>query len=131
MGRCEACCAQRALSLPHLFWVMVQLRLHKPVAPTDAACPLCDGVTDSHGDHSRCCPCRGGRVKHRNRLRAVVAVRAQGGISLVPSPQYETCQRSGIETSLRHTMFYGECLITSGGWEKLLRGRGLRQLRKP
>ena len=48
-----------------------------PVAPTDAACPLCDGVADSHGDHSRCCPCGGDRVKRHNRLRAVVAARAQ------------------------------------------------------
>ena len=41
------------------------------------ACPLCDGVADSFGDHARTCPCGGGRVKRHNCLRAVLAGRAQ------------------------------------------------------
>ena len=45
--------------VPRLFRVMVQLRLRLAVVPTDAACPLCDGVADRFGDHSRSCPCGG------------------------------------------------------------------------
>ena len=60
-----------------LFRVMVQLRLRLPVAATDMDCPLCDGVADSHGDHARVCPCGGDRVKRHNRLRSVLAARAQ------------------------------------------------------
>jgi len=46
---------------PRLFRTMIQLRLRLPVAPTDVACPLCDGVADRFGDHSRSCPCGGDR----------------------------------------------------------------------
>ena len=62
---------------PRLFRVMVQLRLRLPVSPEDTRCPLCDGVADTFGDHSRCCPCGGDRVKRHNRFRAVVAARVQ------------------------------------------------------
>ena len=60
-----------------LFRVTVQLRLRLPVMPADIACPLCDGVADRFGDHSRCCPCGGDRVKRHNHLRSIVAGRAQ------------------------------------------------------
>ena len=63
--------------VPRLFRVMVQLRLRLTVVPTDAACPLCDGVADRFGDHSRSCPCGGDRVKRHNRLRSIVAARAR------------------------------------------------------
>ena len=63
--------------VPRLFRVMVQLRLRLPVLPADIACPLCDGVADRFGDHSRCCPCGGDWVKRHNRLRSIVAGRAQ------------------------------------------------------
>ena len=56
-------------------WLPSRLRL--PVVPADAACPLCDGVTDRFGSHSRCCPCGGDRVKRHNRLRSILAARAQ------------------------------------------------------
>ncbi|CAE7509804.1 unnamed protein product [Symbiodinium sp. CCMP2592] len=62
---------------PRLFRTMVQLRLRLPVAPTDVACPLCDGVADRFGAHSLCCPCGGDRIKRHNRLRSVVATRSQ------------------------------------------------------
>ena len=39
--------------------------------------PLCDGVADRCGDHSRCFPCGGNRVKRHNRLRSILAGRAE------------------------------------------------------
>ena len=62
---------------PRLFRTMVQLRLRLPVTVGDAACPLCDGVADQFGDHSRSCPCGGDRVKRHNRLRSILAARVQ------------------------------------------------------
>ena len=62
---------------PALFKIMVQLRLRLPVASADEACPLCDGVADSFGDHARCCACGGDRTKRHNRLRSVLASRAR------------------------------------------------------
>ena len=73
--------------VPRLFRVMVQLRLRLAVVPTDAACPLCDGVADRFGDHSRSCPCGGDRVKRHNRLRSIVAARARAAglmVELLP-----------------------------------------------
>ena len=40
-----------------LFRTMVRLRLRLPIADSDMACPLCDGTSDSFGDHARVCPC--------------------------------------------------------------------------
>ena len=62
---------------PDLFRVLVKLRLRLPVAVADAACPLCDGVADRFGDHALGCPCGGDRTKRHNRLRSVLAARAQ------------------------------------------------------
>jgi len=45
-----------------LFRVMVQMRLRLPVATSESACPLCDGVADLYGDHARACPCGGDRT---------------------------------------------------------------------
>ena len=73
-------CALGGLGLdivPDLFRVLVKLRLRLPVAVADAACPLCDGVADRFGDHVLGCPCGGDRTKRRNRLRSVLAARAQ------------------------------------------------------
>ncbi|CAE7336972.1 unnamed protein product [Symbiodinium natans] len=60
-----------------LFRVMVRLRLRLPVAASDAVCPLCDGIADKFGDHARACPCGGDRTKRHNRLRSLLAARAQ------------------------------------------------------
>ena len=60
-----------------MFKVLVQLRLRLPVADSDNPCPLCDGTADRFGDHSRCCPCGGDRAKRHNRLRSLLAARAQ------------------------------------------------------
>ena len=60
-----------------LFRVLLRLRLRLPVADEDAACPFCDGVADRFGDHSLCCTCGGDRVKRHNRLRSLLACRAQ------------------------------------------------------
>ena len=63
--------------------VVLIMRLRLPVAPADTACQLCDGVADRYGDHSRACPCGGDRVKRHNRLRSVLASRAQAaGLSV-------------------------------------------------
>ena len=61
---------------PALFRVLLQMRLRMPVAPHDDFCPLCDGIADKFGDHSRACPCGGDRVKRHNRLRTVLAAAA-------------------------------------------------------
>ena len=60
-----------------LFRTMVRLRLRLPVADSDMACPLCDGTSDSFGDHARVCPCGGDRVKRHNQLRNILAGRAR------------------------------------------------------
>ncbi|CAE7275446.1 unnamed protein product [Symbiodinium sp. KB8] len=60
-----------------LFRVMVRMRLRLPVATSESACPLCDGVADLYGDHARACPCGGDRTKRHNRLRSLLAARAQ------------------------------------------------------
>ena len=60
-----------------LFRTMVQMRLRLAVTVADGPCPLCDGVADRFGDHARCCPCGGDRTKRDNRLRTVLASRAQ------------------------------------------------------
>ena len=52
------------------------MRLRMPVAASDVACPFCDGIADKFGDHSRSCPCGGDRTKRHNRLRSVLAARA-------------------------------------------------------
>ena len=71
-------CAALGLTVePALFRIMVRVRLRLPVADTDVDCPLCDGVSDKFGDHARCCPCGGDRTKRHNRLRSVLASRAQ------------------------------------------------------
>ena len=56
---------------------MVRLRLRLPIADSDMACPLCDGTSDSFGDHARVCPCGGDRVKRHNQLRNILAGRAR------------------------------------------------------
>ena len=56
---------------------MLRQRLRLPVLASDEACPLCDGVNDRMGDHARVCPCGGDRVKRHNRLRSLLAARAQ------------------------------------------------------
>ena len=61
---------------PHLFRVLLRMRLRLPIAASDSFCPLCDGVADRFGDHARACACGGDRVKRHNRLRSVVAARA-------------------------------------------------------
>ena len=53
------------------------LRLRLPVGEKDSACPFCHAVNDSFGDHARSCPCGGDRTKRHNRLRSVLAARAQ------------------------------------------------------
>ena len=60
-----------------LFRTMVRLRLRLPIADSDMACPLCDGTSDSFGDHARVCPCGGDRVKRHNQLRNILAGRAR------------------------------------------------------
>ena len=55
---------------PHLFRVLLRLRLRLPVASSDGFCPLCDGTADRFGDHARTCPCGGDRCKRHNRLGA-------------------------------------------------------------
>ena len=62
---------------PRLFRMMVHLRVRLPVAPVDSARQLWDGVAHRFGNHSRACPFGGGRVKRHNRLRSVLAARAQ------------------------------------------------------
>ena len=62
---------------PDIFRVLVKLRLRLPIATEDVACPLCDGVADRFGDHALSCPCGGDRTKRHNRLRTVLAARAQ------------------------------------------------------
>ena len=62
---------------PDIFRVLVKLRLRLPIASEDVACPLCDGVADRFGDHAHSCPCGGDRTKRHNRLRTVLAARAQ------------------------------------------------------
>ena len=67
-----------------LLKVMVRLRLRLPVAEADHHCPLCDGVADRYGDHARGCACGGDRTKRHNRLRSLLAARAQAaGLSPV------------------------------------------------
>ena len=61
---------------PHLFQVLLRLRLRLPVASSDGFCPLCDGTADRFGDHARTCPCGGDRCKQHNRLRSVLAAKA-------------------------------------------------------
>ena len=64
---------------PILFRTMVRLRLRLEVIDADNACPLCDATMDQFGDHARTCACGGDRTKRHNRLRAVLAARAQAG----------------------------------------------------
>ena len=62
---------------PTLFRIFVLLRLRLPVGEKDSACPFRDAVNDSFEDHARSCPCGGDRAKRHNRLRSVLAARAQ------------------------------------------------------
>ena len=61
---------------PALFRVLLRLRLRLSIAEADAACPLCDAVTDRFGGHAQSCPCGGDRTKRHNRLRPVLAAKA-------------------------------------------------------
>lgn len=61
---------------PAFFRVSLRLRLRIPIASSDGYCPLCDGIADRFGDHAGACPCGGDRTKRHNRLRTVVAARA-------------------------------------------------------
>ena len=73
---------------PHLFRVLLRLRLRLPVASSDGFCPLCDGTADRFGDHARTCPCGGDRCKRHNRLRSVLAAKA-GAAGLSPEVEKE------------------------------------------
>ena len=68
---------------PTLFRTLLRLRLRP--RRSEGYCPLCDGVADVYGDHSRVCPCGGDRVKRHNRLRSVLSGSAAAAV-LSPQP---------------------------------------------
>ena len=56
---------------------MLRCRLRLPVTKPDTFCPFCDGIQDKFVEHALSCACGRDRVKRHNRLRGLVASRAQ------------------------------------------------------
>ena len=91
--------------------IMVRLRFHLPIADSDMACPLYDGISDSFGDHARVCPCGGDRVKRYNHLRNILAGRARAA-GLQRKSRNRTCSLRGRSSRGAPKMDYSLVAMT-------------------